>query len=189
MAETGAGADGRLDAARLAGALADATRRRVVAAVELGAATPDAVAAMTGLDVGEVSRALGRLVAVGVVGSGPTGLSIDGEAIAAAARAALSRRRSDEHDGEPEAVRKVLDAFVVDGRITKIPAAQGKRLVLLDWLAQDFEPGTRYSEPMVNLILGRRHADTAALRRYLVDHDFLDRDRGEYWRSGGTVPA
>jgi hypothetical protein len=40
---------------------------------------------------------------------------------------------------------------------------------------------------MVNLILGKRHADTAALRRHLVDHGFLDRADGQYWRSGGTV--
>jgi hypothetical protein len=40
---------------------------------------------------------------------------------------------------------------------------------------------------MVNLILGKRHADTAALRRYLVDEGLLDRAGGEYWRAGGTV--
>ena len=64
-----------------------------------------------------------------------------------------------------------------------------KRLVILDLLAQEFEPGRRYSEPMVNLMLGKWHADTAALRRYLVDEGFLDREAGEYWRSGGTVTA
>jgi hypothetical protein len=60
-------------------------------------------------------------------------------------------------------------------------------LVILDWLAQSFEPGRRYSEAMVNLVLGQRHADTAALRRYMVDEGLLDREAGEYWRSGGTV--
>ena len=81
----------------------------------------------------------------------------------------------------------MLDAFVVDGRITSIPAAHGKRLVVLDWLAQDFEPGVRYSERQVNAILERRHPDTATLRRYLVDERLLDRAGGEYWRIGGTV--
>jgi hypothetical protein len=67
--------------------------------------------------------------------------------------------------------------------------ARAKRLIVLDWLAQDLEPGRRYSEQMVNLILGKRHSDTAALRRYLVDEGFLDRDDDgrEYWRSGGSV--
>lgn len=39
------------------------------------------------------------------------------------------------------------------------------------------------------LVLGHeRYADTAALRRYLVDDGFLEREGGggHYWRSGGT---
>jgi len=60
-------------------------------------------------------------------------------------------------------------------------------LVLLDWLAQDFEPGVRYTEAMVNLIIGQRHPDTAALRRYLVDDGFMSREAGVYWRSGGST--
>jgi hypothetical protein len=40
----------------------------------------------------------------------------------------------------------------------------------------------------VNRVLARWHPDTAALRRYLVDEGFLDRDGGQYWRTGGTVP-
>jgi hypothetical protein len=74
-----------------------------------------------------------------------------------------------------------------DGRLEQIPTARSKRLVVLDWLAQDFEPGRRYSEQMVNLVIGRRHPDAAALRRYLVDENILDRAGGEYWRIGGTV--
>ena len=58
---------------------------------------------------------------------------------------------------------------------------------MLDWVAQDFEPGVHYAERQVNEVLGRRHADTAALRRYLVDEGMLDREAGEYWRAGGTV--
>ncbi|CAN5522696.1 DUF2087 domain-containing protein [soil metagenome] len=79
-----------------------------------------------------------------------------------------------------------MRAFVVDGRLTAIPTAHSKRLVILDWLAQLFEPGRHYSEKMVNLVLGQHHPDTAALRRYMVDAGILDRADGQYWRSGGT---
>jgi hypothetical protein len=82
-----------------------------------------------------------------------------------------------------------LRAFVRDGRLTAIPTKHAKRLVLLDRLAQEFEPGRHYSERQVNTILLRWHDDTAALRRYLVDDGFLDREAGEYWRSGGAVDA
>ena len=50
--------------------------------------------------------------------------------------------------------------------------------MLLDWLAQDFEPGVRYPERTVNTIIARRHPDTAAWRRYLVDEEFLERRGG-----------
>ena len=83
----------------------------------------------------------------------------------------------------------VLRAFLDGDRLTAIPATHSKRLIILDVLAQDFEPGVRYTEKQVNLILGKRFADTAALRRYLVDDGFLDREGGggPYWRAGGTV--
>ncbi len=80
-----------------------------------------------------------------------------------------------------------LRVFVGDGRIQALPAKQSRRLLLLDKIAQAFEPGVRYPERDVSLFLGALHGDYAALRRYLVDADFLSRAGGEYWRSGGTV--
>jgi hypothetical protein len=61
-----------------------------------------------------------------------------------------------------------------------------KLLVVLDRLAPEFEPGQKYAEPEVNEVLQRFHPDHAALRRYLVENDFLTREDGSYWRSGGT---
>jgi hypothetical protein len=84
---------------------------------------------------------------------------------------------------------RVLETFMRDGRIVQIPRQSSKRRVILDVLAQEFEPGVRYSEREVNEILARFHADTAALRRYLVDEEFMERDPPGtlYWRAGGTV--
>ena len=171
----------------MVGLLADAHRRRVVAAIELGARRVDEVIAATGLSSAQVAKALGRLVDSGLVGQDAEGLSLDGEAFQRAARQANTRPASTEFDDAPDETRKVLRAFVVDGRLQSIPVAPAKREVILDWVAQDFEPGQRYTEKMVNLILGQRYADTAALRRQLVDHGFLDRAEGQYWRIGGAV--
>lgn len=76
--------------------------------------------------------------------------------------------------------------FDEHGALTQIPMQRSKRLVLLDLLSQRFLPGQLYSEARVNLILGQFNSDWAALRRYLVDEDFLDRRDGFYWRTGGT---
>lgn len=82
---------------------------------------------------------------------------------------------------------RVLRNFLAeDGRLRTIPSKQTKLLVVLDHLAQSFEPGHRYGETEVNAILQRFHPDHAALRRYLVEHGFLTREAGIYWRSGGT---
>lgn len=176
-----------VDAGAIVGLLADEDRRGVFAAVALGAATADAVASASGLTGDRARRALARLVHGGLVVSGDGGLAIDGDAFHRAARVARARPRSDEHDAEPIERRKVLMAFVHDGRITSLPSAHAKRLVVLDWLAQSFEPGVHYSEQQVNDIIAARHPDTAALRRYLVDEELLDRAAGEYWRTGGSV--
>ena len=82
---------------------------------------------------------------------------------------------------------KVLRAFFnEDGSLHTIPSKHAKLLVVLDRLSQEFEPGQRYEEPEVNLVLRRVHPDYAALRRYLVENGFLTREAGVYWRSGGT---
>jgi hypothetical protein len=81
----------------------------------------------------------------------------------------------------------VVDRFVQDGRLVIMPTKRSKRLLVLDHVAQSFEPGRTYPESEVNEVLRRFHDDYAALRRYLVDELFLTREGGVYWRSGGTV--
>lgn len=80
-----------------------------------------------------------------------------------------------------------LRGYLRDGRIESMPARQSRRLLLLSEVAQAFEPGIRYAEREVNQMLAALFDDFAALRRYLVDEDFLSRADGEYWRTGGPV--
>jgi hypothetical protein len=82
---------------------------------------------------------------------------------------------------------KVLASFLTaDGRLRSIPTKHSKLLVVLDRLAQEFEPGKTYPESEVNETLQRFHPDFAALRRYLVENGFMTREDNKYWRSGGT---
>ena len=83
--------------------------------------------------------------------------------------------------------QRVLQNFLSpDGRLTTIPSKHSKLMVVLDHLAQQFEPGKTYPEVEVNERLARFHPDYAALRRYLVENGFLAREDSVYWRSGGT---
>ncbi|GAA4110781.1 hypothetical protein GCM10022215_06180 [Nocardioides fonticola] len=84
--------------------------------------------------------------------------------------------------------RRVLGHFLdADGRLHTIPTRRAKRLVVLDHLAQRFDLGRTYLEREVVEILSAVHPDHAALRRYLVEEQFLTREDSVYWRSGGTV--
>lgn len=80
---------------------------------------------------------------------------------------------------------RVRAAFVdVAGRLISIPAQRKKRLAILRWLAEDFQPSRLYTEAEVNRTIARRYPDFFALRRYLVDEELMQRHRGVYWRTG-----
>ena len=191
--------------------LAEPDRLRAVAAVALGATTLAEVAERAGLEPRAAARALSRLVAGGLLEGGRgERYRVRTETLKAAARrpadtgSAVAGAGGSEGQGggppgpaagSPEA--DVLRRFVHNGRLLAMPAAHGKRLVVLDHLAGLFELGRRYPEHEVNELLGRYHPDYAMLRRYLVDDGFLDREDEPapsgtrsvkvYWRTGGSV--
>lgn len=177
------------DAGAIAGLLAEDGRRRVVAALVLGAATVDEVRAATGLGARQVVEALARLVDGDLVVRGDDGRHLLlGAAFRRAAIAAAPARPAPDPTGDaPEDEARVLRTYLREGRLTRIPAQRSKKLVVLDRLAQEFEVGARYGERQVDGILRRFHPDVASLRRYLVDEGFLDRRDGVYWRTGGRV--
>src|SRR5436190_10484342 len=169
----------------LVGLLAETTRMRVFAAIVLGAATSATVREQTGLSVREVAAALRRLTDGGLVTSAAGVLTARIEVFKeVAAAAGPSRDEPLDPDRERAAV---LRAFLADGRLVRIPAAQSKRRVVLEHIVSVFEPGVRYPEREVDAILRAWYDDHATLRRYLIDADLMNRDQGVYWRIGGPV--
>jgi hypothetical protein len=78
--------------------------------------------------------------------------------------------------------KKVLETFFRRGRLTQIPAQRSKQQIILERLAQEFEPDRQYSEREVNRILVEFHDDVAALRRGLVGEGLMEREEGIYRR-------
>jgi DNA-binding transcriptional ArsR family regulator len=78
--------------------------------------------------------------------------------------------------------QKVLQTFLDGGRIKELPSRHKKRLVVLTWLANQFEMDVRYSEKEMNERLKQYNPDYASLRRYLIDYKFMQREKGIYWR-------
>jgi ArsR family transcriptional regulator, arsenate/arsenite/antimonite-responsive transcriptional repressor len=85
---------------------------------------------------------------------------------------------------EEDAYRqKVLTTFMLHGRVKQLPAQQKKRLVILEHLAQAFEPGREYSEREVTVMLLDYSDDPVTLRRLLVEHGLMQREQGIYRRT------
>lgn len=168
--------------------MTDDDRLKCLAAVVLGARSEAAVAEVTGLTERPVHRAVARLTSAGLVRAAADGLEVAADQIRQAAQVAARMRMeiTPASLGATPEQAAVLRGFFDDGRLVSIPVQRSKRLVVLDLLAQQFEPGRLYPETEVNALLGRFHPDFAALRRYLVDEEFLERREGTYWRAGGT---
>jgi hypothetical protein len=174
--------------------LAEPARLRVFAALVLGARSPAEVVDATGLEVRDVVSGLRRLADGGLVElTGDRAVPVErvfGELAreSATAQAAIAGAKED-HGYTDARVAGVLRAFVRGGRLLGLPANRSRRIIVLEHLAQSFEPGVDYPEQQVNEVLAAwstgSGVDHVSLRRYLIDADLLRRDGGIYRRSGG----
>jgi hypothetical protein len=199
-----------VDETLLAGlrALVDANRLRIVARLATRPVDAETLARELRQPVPTIRRHLRVLVEAGLAeeradAPGTFGARLDrvgelGRALAALEAEASGRTTGPHgewlHDGEPLADTlarlaltrdedKVLRSYLVDGRLTRIPAQGRKRQVILRFLLERvFTEDRAYPEKEVNQRLALFHPDVAALRRYLYDERFVDRDHGQYMR-------
>jgi hypothetical protein len=172
----------------LCGLLAEPERLRVFASVVLGAQSPSEVEQATGLNAQDVVRALRRLAHGGVVqtvnGRLRAGSAVFKEAVRGSGEGGAGDPVPLDPDREKAAV---LRAFLSGGRLRQMPAARGKRRIVLEHIAASFEPGVRYPERAINAVLRAWFDDYVTLRRYLIDEELMARGDGVYWRIGGYV--
>jgi hypothetical protein len=194
-------------------ALVDQHRLRIVARLAAGPAGVEALAAELRQPVPAVRRHLEVLAEAGLVerlaARGEAGETFRArmDRVGRLGRdlASLEREASGTatgpggawpHDGEPLAdtlVRlaptpeeaKTLRSYLVDGRLETIPAQPRKRQIVLRFLLERvFTEDREYPEKEVNQRLAMFHPDVAALRRYLYDDRYVDREAGMYRRRG-----
>lgn len=165
-------------------AVLDPVRLAVLGASVSGPASIDVVADDLGVPRRTIAKAIGSLRSDGLLDADA---KVDAGALRAVAESiATGDERDRPVDGpwtEDEA--KILGRFFADGRLTTIPSQASKRFLVLEKIAQEFEPGRRYSEREVNFRIQLIHGDYAAVRRYMVDCGLMDRADGAYWRTGG----
>ena len=173
-------------------ALADANRLRIVGLLAQRPYSGEELAALLDLKPSTVSHHLSKLVKAGLLSARAEGYYNLYELDRAALEAQSSRILSSEQmkaitlnlDLDAYDCKVVGDFTHPDGSLKEIPAQRKKLEAVLRYVVKAFEPGKRYTEKQVNMILSRFHADTASLRRELVGGGLMEREGGgeAYWR-------
>jgi DNA-binding transcriptional ArsR family regulator len=173
-------------------AMSNESRLRIVGLLAERERSVQELAALLGLKEPTVSHHLAALKALGLVSARAEGVTrwhtLRLETLTLLNRGLLDPKGAvsvaQEVSGDADAWEtKVLAAFIDDaGKLATIPASRRKRLIVLKWLADRFEPDRRYREAEVNETLQRHHWDCATLRRELIGAGLMAREAGVYWR-------
>ena len=153
----------------IAGALADEENFKILAAVALGANTPEKICRLTGFDTTKITKAMVKLEKVGLVeDTGDAGYRYCNQKLKDINH---NLNRSMTHKPTPTGI----DRFIRNGQLQTFPKSRDDRLPVLEYLANLFEFDKQYPEIEVNIKLTALHQDFAALRRYLIDYGFFER--------------
>ena len=174
-------------------ALADETRLKIVGLLAQESYSGEQLATLLKIKPATVSHHLSKLAEAGLVSATPDGhfrlyeLRLD--VIHTMAGHLLAQdtlpQAAAEVDMEAYDRKVVKDFSRRDGSLKEIPAQQKKLRAVLRHVGQAFKVGREYSEKEVNAILAKYHADTASLRRALIEHKLMKRASGVYWRAEG----
>lgn len=175
-----------LDAPDFLRLVVDRVRLAILGHAAVGPINAAEMAESLGVDQRRILKELASLEAAGLMIDGVLIEEALWEIAASAPRLAEASAEVVEGPWTADEVR-TLQTFFTGNRLSRIPEKRAKRLVVLERLSQEFEPGVKYPERQVSFMLQLFHPDFAALRRYLVDEGFLTREDGVYWRSGGRT--
>lgn len=76
--------------------------------------------------------------------------------------------------------RKVIKSFMPYGYCEVMPAQSKKRMIILEEISHQFEPGKQYAEKEVNALIGQMHGDYCMVRRAFVSMGWMTRENGIY---------
>jgi predicted transcriptional regulator len=179
-------------------ALADDSRLKIVGILANQECSVEELAALLQLKEPTVSHHLAKLKELNLVTMRPEGNSrlyqLDSEALQSISKEIFTPEKIasliedvDTEAWESKVLKNYFEGDVSDKhsvqRLKEIPASRKKRLVILKWLANQFDVGVNYPERLVNDILKRYHIDCATLRRELIACQLMQQENGIYWRT------
>lgn len=160
-------------------AIADETRLRILGLIASKPQSGKQLADALGLSAPTISHHMRRLISAGIVQE-----ERDAQRHIYSLNSQLLRTVRSNGEGAPKPPSddraRVLRNFFKDGRLVTIPAARKQRVIVLQYLLEQFDPRRTYQEREVNELLGSFHEDFATLRRELVDYGYLMRESGIY---------
>ena len=169
--------------------LADQSRLQILQSLALEDMYVERLAERLGVTPPTVSFHLKKLADAGLVRSYRTQYyvmyALDRELLEARIMDVIAQpsEEADVQARRDEAYRqKVLEAFFEYGKLRSIPAQKKKERIVLEELIKAFEPGRRYAEREVNIILADVYDDFCTLRRDMIGEGLLCRENGVYWR-------
>lgn len=167
--------------------LADATRLRIVGLLAVEERSVDELATLVEVRPPTVSHHLAKLKKLGLVSMRSEGNTrwyrLEIEAVERLAREVLAGEGLTSIGDEVEAAAedayalKVMQTFMEGDRITQLPRQWRKKMVLVRYVAQQFDPERTYTEPEVRDVIAPIHADHVTLRRLMVDVGWMVRDK------------
>ncbi|MBN4002952.1 metalloregulator ArsR/SmtB family transcription factor [Nostoc sp. LPT] len=179
-------------------ALADDSRLKIVGILANQECSVEELAVLLQLKEPTVSHHLAKLKELNLVTMRPEGNSrlyqLDSEALQSISKEIFTPEKIasliedvDTEAWESKVLKNYFEGDVSDKdsvqRLKEIPASRKKRLVILKWLANQFDVGVNYPERLVNDTLKRYHIDCATLRRELIACQLMQRENGVYWRT------
>ena len=79
--------------------------------------------------------------------------------------------------------QKVIDSFIKYGRLVQLPAQRKKRVYILEFFLQKFDPNRIYTEAEVNVIIQRYYDDFCTIRREFIINKMMTRTASRYRRN------
>lgn len=86
-----------------------------------------------------------------------------------------------QEEREQQYRKKVIDSFFEYGKLKSIPAQRKKEKICLEEIAKSFEPGKKYSEKEINILIADYNDDFCTIRRDMLSEGILEREGAAYW--------
>ena len=172
-------------------ALSDPNRLRMVGLLSERSYFVEEIAERLGISVSTASHHLARLSKVGLVTAAPEGhyyrYTLKPDVLHEMSQRILSQETMQglQQQAKPLSFEeKVYHTFLdEEGRILAFPKQEKKFAVLIHYVFKVFKPGQVYTGKVVDEMLQRFSADTASLRRALIEYHLMERskDGTQYW--------